>query len=401
MPLIGKNLRMAIIRPIGIPISTAFYNSQEIGLARGLAKCGVSVDVYVASSAKQTRCSEVASVGSAKVRLFELPFLKLPLIDHALYPDLRKLLREGRYDFLQVNEENELTSFWVARYGKQMAIPVVVYQGMYMPLTGRIYRAFQNFYDRALLPLFKANVDLALVKTSRAGRHLQKKGFQQIKLLPVGLDPSPFGTPKDRNWRAEFDIPQDSRIVLYVGVFEVRRNVDFMLDLAQILSADGVTLVMAGVGPEHARINARIAEEKLSNIRLVGMVSQEAMSSLYRAASLFLLPSNYEIYGMVVLEAMYFGLPVISTCSAGPEDIIHNDVDGVLIDSLETGKWVSTIRDLFLQPERLQEMAARAQSKIHSKLLWDVIAKEYFEQVIIRLLTPGPAALNRDDGSLL
>ncbi|GAM11865.1 D-inositol 3-phosphate glycosyltransferase [Geobacter sp. OR-1] len=356
------HLRMAIIRPIGIPISRNFYNSQEIGLARGLSKYGISVDVYVAGKDQAVVCQNIESAGSGLVRLFEVPFFKIPLIDHAIYPKLISLLKEGSYNFIQVNEENELTSFWVARYARKNGIPVVVYQGMYEQLTGRIYAAFQNIYDTFLLPLFRKYIDVALVKTSRARAHLERKGFNNIRILPVGLDPTPFKNPKDRNWRSEFDIPPEAYILLYVGVFEKRRNVDFMLDLAKSLLNYRVYLVMAGVGPEHERITSRISKENILNVRLIGSVSQDALPSLYRESSLFLLPSKYEIYGMVVIEAMYFGLPLISTRTAGPEDIIDNNVDGIIMDYIDVEMWAKSILSLQLKPEKQIEM--RSNSKI-------------------------------------
>lgn len=378
----NRNISMAIIRPIGIPISPDFYNSQEIGLARGLSKCGISVDVYVAGKASDVVCKTIEAPGSGLVRLFEVPFITIPLTDQAFYPKLIGLLKDNDYSFIQVNEENELTSFLVARYAKNHKIPVVVYQGMYEQLTGRIYAAYQKFYDLFLLPYFRKNIELALVKTSRAGKHLERKGFNKIKTLPVGLDPTPFANPKDRNWREEFDIPKVSRVLLYVGVFEKRRNVDFMLNLAKELVKDGVTLVMAGVGPEHERIASHVRDEQITNVKLVGSVSQEAIPSLYRASSLFLLPSNYEIYGMVVIEAMYFGTPVISTRTAGPEDIIENGEDGLLMDSLDVELWGQAIRSILLNTEKQADMSTNAQNKVTNKLLCDVVAEEYDHDVI-------------------
>lgn len=380
------DIRMAIIRPIGVPVSQSFYNSQEIGLARGLSGYGVHVDVYVAGKEPQVVTREIASTGAGTVRLFEVPYVKLPLIDQALYPKLLRLLAQGNYDVIQVNEENELTSFMVARFARKQGISVVVYQGMYVQLTGRIYAAFQRLYDSMFLPLFRRYVDLALVKTSRAGKHLENKGFKKIKLMPVGLDPTPFSRQNEIPWREKLDIAASSAILLYVGIFERRRNVDFMLDLARQLASDDVVLVMAGSGPEHARIAARVADEGIGNVRLAGSVSQDALPSLYRESSLFLLPSNYEIYGMVVIEAMYFGLPVLSTRTAGPEDIIESGADGILLDDVDVTQWCEAIRGVLHNRNKLETMGTAARRKIEETLLWQHVAKEYCDNVIFKLV---------------
>jgi glycosyltransferase involved in cell wall biosynthesis len=380
------DMRMAIIRPIGVPVSRNFYNSQEIGLARGLSQYGIHVDVYVAGKGSQVVTRNIASSGSGSVRLFEVPFVRLPLIDQAFYPKLAGLLAKGDYHFIQVNEENELTSFLVARFARKRGIRVVLYQGMYVQLTGRIYAAFQSLYDRVLLPCFRRYIDLALVKTSRAGRHLEGKGFQKIRILPVGLDPTPFSNQNDMNWREKLDIPAASTILLYVGIFEQRRNVDFMVDLAKQLAAEGVVLVMAGSGPEHARIAARVTDETITNVRLAGSVSQDLLPSLYRESSLFLLPSDYEIYGMVVIEAMYFGLPVLSTRTAGPEDIIESGADGILLDDVDVTQWCEAIRGVLTNRNKLETMGTAARRKIEETLLWQHVAKEYCDNVIYKLV---------------
>jgi len=376
------NIRMAIIRPIGAPIAHNFYNSQEIGLARGLANFNVSVDVYVAGRGTKVTILNIESQGNGSVRLFEVPFFKIPLIDHAIYPHLIALLSENKYDFIQVNEENELTSFLVARYANKNNIPVVVYQGMYKQLTGRIYATFQRLYDRFLLPYFRNYVDLALVKSSRAGKHLESKGFVNIRIFPVGLDPLPFANHNNKDWLKELDIPKDNTILLYVGIFEKRRNVDFILDLAKKLMPGNISLIMAGLGPEHTRIANRVKDEQINNVRLTGMVKQKDIPSLYKASSLFLLPSDYEIYGMVVIESMYFGVPVISTRTAGPEDIIDNDINGILINSIDIEEWRKVIHNTINNLRNYLEMKKNASLKIENLLTWDKLSHEYYIDVI-------------------
>jgi len=370
-------IRMAIIRPFGSPFSTGFYNSQEIGLARGLSKCNINVDVYAAGAGKQVKCTNIESSGIGKVRLFEVPFRRIPSIDQAFYPKLFALLRQEDYQFIQVNEENELTSFLVVRFAHSRGIPVAIYQGMYQQMIGRIYAAFQRCYDLLLLPSLIKNIDMAFVKTSRAGKHLQNKGFNNITILPVGLDPTPFAQYKERNWRAELRIPKQSKIILYVGIFERRRNVDFMIDLAKKMQGDDIVLVMAGTGPEHSRITERVEKEKTNNVRIAGMVDQQSLPGLYRESSLFLLPSDYEIYGMVVLEAMYFGIPVMSTYTAGPEDIIVDGIDGFLMADLDCNTWAAKIRNALIDTEHLSEMSNNAAHKVSKHLCWDAIATDY------------------------
>lgn len=107
---------------------------------------------------------------------------------------------------------------------------------------------------------------------------------------------------------------------------------------------------------------------------------QEALPAIYSKAQLFLLPTNYEIYGMVILEAMYFGLPVITTDNAGALTIIDNGKDGLIIPQLDSHKWIECITDLCSDTQRLHNMKQLAHNKIVENYNWDgTIADQYIE----------------------
>ena len=375
--------KIAIIRPDGTPVNLKFYNSQEIGLAKGLMKLGVSVDVYVAGSKTAVEESLIAATGTTRIRLFQVPFFKVPEIDHAIYPKIFGFLKANKYDLIQVNEESELNNFLVSRLAKKLNVPVIIYQGMYKQIDGRIRAFFQYFFDRLILPSFRNNVALAACKTTRAQKHLRSKGFQNTTVIPVGLDAEPFliNQTSKIDWKAKFSVPENKIILLYVGILESRRNIHFLLDLVKELGDQKYHLFIAGQGPLQHEIEARIAAERLSGVSLIGSVAQKDLSSLYEVADLFLLASNYEIYGMVVLEAMYHGVPVCSTRTAGPEDLIDHEVDGLLFDDLSVERWAGAIKQVVDQ-NKIQQMSQLSVAKVKNNLTWDCVAKKYLEEII-------------------
>jgi len=376
------NKKIAIIRPIGHIIDPDSYNCQEIGLARGLASHGVDVDVFLAGEGKRVQCSTATAPGPGQVRIFQLPFFTLPEIGHAIYPSLRQLLTEGKYDLIHVNEENELTSFLVSRLGRKLGVPVIIYQGMYLPITGRIRAAFQKFYDLLLLPVLRKNIHLAVAKTTQAEQFLRSKGFARTAVIPVGLDPAPFGDVIQIDWKQRLNLPEGAQIILYVGVFEERRNIHFLLDVAKVCGGQGnLYFVLIGSGPEYESIRQRKERQHLDHVLLLGRLRQKQLPSLYRQSSLFLLASSYEIYGMVVLEAMYFGVPVLSTATAGPRDIISSGNDGILLEKLDVNKWAETINELCRDRKKLDMMQNAARRKIQEALVWKVVSKEYLKRI--------------------
>ena len=106
-------------------------------------------------------------------------------------------------------------------------------------------------------------------------------------------------------------------------------------------------------------------------------VTQEELPEIYQTSDLFLFTSNYEIFGMVLLEAMYFGLPVISTLNGGASTLINEGENGYVIDEFDAEKWSEKIAELIDDRERRQSMGQYACETIKSRFTWDKLAEKF------------------------
>jgi glycosyltransferase involved in cell wall biosynthesis len=368
-------LKIAIVRPDSNTSKKGYYNSQELGLAKGLSKLGYETHIYMATKEKKIKKTIISQPVGQTITIIELPFYLIPQISLAVFPSLIKELKHNQYEIIQVNEENELTCFQVARYAHKNNIKCIVYQGMYKNISGRINRAYQMLYDIFLLPSFKNYINFAFCKTTRAQQHLKNKGYNNTHVVPVGLDTEAFQTMSPLDWKQELSITE-KKILLYIGIFENRRNIIFLIDLAKNLAINDYDLILIGKGPLLEQAIKKISDEKINNVHILGELKQSELISLYQIADFFLLASSYEIYGMVILEAMYFGCPVISTKTAGAEDIIEPGKNGFIINELDTAKWADVIINNFRCLNR-----AQIKSTIVDNLVWDIIAKRYINIV--------------------
>ena len=75
------------------------------------------------------------------------------------------------------------------------------------------------------------------------------------------------------------------------------------------------------------------------NVIYFDNLQQKDIANLYKIADIFILPSQYEIFGMVLLEAMYFGLPVLTTLNGGSSTLIKNEENGFICELDEKEKW--------------------------------------------------------------
>ncbi len=118
------------------------------------------------------------------------------------------------------------------------------------------------------------------------------------------------------------------------------------------------TLAVAGDGPLRAELEQAARELGLgAAVSFLGTV--ERIEEVMRGCDVFVLPSDYEGFGLVVAEAMACGLPAVATRSGGPENIIRDGLDGFLVPTGDAGRLAARMLDA-CNPDRRPLLAARA-----------------------------------------
>jgi glycosyltransferase involved in cell wall biosynthesis len=379
--ILGKKPAIvAIIRGCAEYIDSKSYNSQEMGLARALAEQGCLVHIF--SSALPTCQGRTINIAPG-IALHEVSVIELPGRQGFFRGNWAAALFAVRPDIIQVHEYNQLMSILVTRWARRMRIPVILCQGVYRDYRGIISRSCQVINDKPLRWLLSKGIHACIAKTGAAEDYLHQKGFENIYKCPVGLNASSLTAPSkedSQEYLSQLGIPPDSSILLYVGVLEQRRNIHLLLDIVISIRRNGekVALIIVGDGPLAPSIRKRVQTEQIQDIvHLLGKLPQNQVTSLYREADVFLLASSYEIYGMVLLEAGYFGLPVVSSDTAGAREIIAHNESGIILNSLSLNRWVEAVNTLLKNHEMRAEMGKAASKRIRSHFLWDKAVVKY------------------------
>jgi len=147
-------------------------------------------------------------------------------------------------------------------------------------------------------------------------------------VIPNSVDTGFFCPIKSDLLKRKWDI--NGQVILFVGRLSVQKGLEVLLNaFARIRSEfPRANLVIVGRGPEEAHLKAMASELKLNGVTFLGLQPWSTMREIYPACELLVLPSFYEPFGNVVLEAMACGLPVIGTKIAGMADIISHGETG-------------------------------------------------------------------------
>lgn len=373
--------RIGIIRSAADAISKNQYNIQEIGLAKVLAELGMCIDVFLFSDKGETYIERLGE--EDRVTVYWLKGIKIPG-RQGYYKDLKKILGSNHYDLIQALDDSQITTVWASQYCKKKGIKFVLWQGMYENYPEMYKRILQYAFDGTLLRILRKNTKYCIAKTTSAKKYLEMKHFNNISVIPVGLETGNFRQKECIDYRKKFGIPNQKKIMLYIGRVEERRKPIFCVDVYQEIKKrnDDCCLVYVGKGPMLQEIHDYVEIRQIKDVYFVDSIPQDELPDLYRCSSLFILPTRYEIFGMVIMEAMYFGTPVITYSAAGPLDVIENDADGLVIDYFDCKKWAETAyRHLFTLND-CEKMGIKAKEKIEREYLWSTVARRYAQRYI-------------------
>lgn len=377
-------MKIAMIRPVSDPVSLTGYNVQEIGLATALFDLGVSTDIYIQTDTPRNQFVEYKKSGHVCIRIYSLK--GIPLFGrNEIYPQLFGLIRRGGYDVIHSEDDNMLMSLAVLWWGRKQKVKTVLHQGMYECFTG-YKKAIQHVYDFFFQALLRSSTDIVIAKTRMAADYLRVRRFGNIHVLPVGLDVRQFAreVPLSDSKIQEFG-KRHARILLYVGKIEKRRRVDFLARvLRNLRHRVNAGLIIVGDGPEKAHFkHVADALGVTTHVLCVGKVPQSSLPGIYGMADVFLLPSRYEIFGMVVLESLYHGVPVMSTPTGGPLDILQAEYLGECVEA-DVDDWSKAILDMFGREEEIYKK--KRQEYVLQEYDWKNLAQQYLSVINLEVV---------------
>ncbi|MBR3646362.1 MAG: glycosyltransferase family 4 protein [Lachnospiraceae bacterium] len=371
-------MKILIIRTMPNKVDLNAYNLQEIGLAKALVEKGHQCDVMYYNGKSRDRI-EVIKFGDGK-SINVIWKRGFGLYNEGIYPGLKKYV--DKYDIVQVAEYVGIVSAWLNIFRKNKTVN---YHGPYYYENNRGDILKAKVFDALLLPLSRKKNMVVMTKSKLATEYIKAKGIENVVTLGVGLDTEKINTTpvEDNDFLRKVKTEKSAyRYLLYVGEISERRNSLFLLELLKKISETRkVKLIVVGNGKsDYVDLwKNRIRDLELDNLILYSeRLEQQYVGQLYKYADVFLLPTNYEIFGMVLLEAMYFGVPVFTTYNGGSSTLLNGD-NGFIINSLNVDEWMKYICKVLDEPKKWNEVSKNARRTIEEGYTWNVLADKFLD----------------------
>jgi glycosyltransferase involved in cell wall biosynthesis len=374
-------MKILIVRMYQDVLNISSYNSQEIGLAKALIRKGHHCDIVLYSDKKEINIQKINIENGKATTIYWMPgrkILKNCIYDKRLY----ELVKE--YDVIQSTEYDQLGNLKLQRVTNNH---MTIYHGPYQSYYPKTYnrKCLMSDFLYLFFPQFK-NVQL-IAKSHLAEEFLNQKGFKKVESIGVGLDTARFETVHEPNDIVRKLINEkhekNYKYLLYIGKIEDRRNILFMMDILSKLSlADkSIRLVLIGKGKKYLKkcLDYARSLNVRENIIYHDPMKQEELANLYRCCDVFLFPSKYEIFGMVLLEAMYFGIPTITSMNGGSMTLIKDKDTGIICDANDVNSWCESVINLLNDQKLRDKISVNSSKLIKENYTWDALSDKFLK----------------------
>lgn len=341
-------------------------------LCRGLVKQGVDVSVYATNAdgkggALAVPLNVEVSLGGVKTTYFA------PSVGGTFYSrTLAEKLQISVKDYALVH----LAAVWqliqadAANTCQKAGIPYVVsshgslnpWSWTQKPLKKKCY--WQFFGKKSFL---KA---AALHYTCQEERLLTRPLFEGLSprpsfVVPNGID---TGVTKRLDMRERFKVPSEKLVLLYAGRIHRKKGLDLVIKALMQPGMENFYLILVGYpeDAEHVKYLKELGGSISNRIVWYGAVPADEVRDCYYAADLFVLPSQDENFGMVVVEAMACGLPVLISRNVGIWREIEADGAGFIVNR-DSRDIHEALRKIAASPEMLKNVARNAVSSAHAR----------------------------------
>ena len=383
-----KNILLVRATPNDLDINA--YNVQQVGIGKSFVNKGFNYDFITFKKNEPRKEVVFYEKDGCRAKCIELPrkrFLRWGINTEICDEDFL-----DKYDLIICQEYYQLQTYLMSCKSDKVVMYTGPYYNMFMP------KFLSPIYDLCLTKKLNRQIKHKFVKSVLAYEFMEKKGYDGLENIGVALDTTRFeNVVINQETQKLIDYMKENRCILYVGSLIARKNYPFLLEVYKKLVERKPDIKLVIIGKSHvsaverffgkkdeeyaAKYNDMLPESIKDGIYHLERIDNPQLKFIYPLAKAFLLPSVQEIFGMVLLEAMYLGAPVISSENGGSLTLMADGSCGQIVKEFNAERWVQAILKYLDDEEYAQRMVTNAQERIRRNYNWDVIVDKFVSAI--------------------
>lgn len=321
-----------------------------------------------------------AEVDGVPVRRFEARSMP-GAFHYVTYPAMKGALLADRADIYHAHSygypHTHLAAKAAARHGRPF-VYTPHFHPPYSTTGGRTRKTLRSVYDSALgrRPFRAADLVIAVSSAELQWMRPMIPLDTRTTVIPNGIDLKDFeGDGDGRAFRERHGV--HGPMLLYTGRLAGNKRLDTVIALMPDLLKEFPDLTFVAVGEDHGMGRSwRELAERLDvkdHVRFLGHVERAELVEAYRACDAFVLPSDYEAFGIVLLEAMACGKPCVATRVGGVVDIIRHQETGLLVEFGDKEALKEALTSLLGDHVARRELGGAARASVGREFDWDAV----------------------------
>lgn len=364
------------------------YNVQQVGIGKSLVNKGYNYDFITFKKHAPRKETVFYEKDGCRAKCIELP--RTRVLRWGINTDICKKEFLDQYDLIICQEYYQLETYLISCKSNRVAMYTGPYYNMFLP------KCFSPIYDFFFTKKINQQIPYKFVKSVLAYDFMEKKGYTGLTNVGVALDTSRFADveilPETKQL---IDFMKANQCLLYVGSLIERKNYPFLLETYKKMLERNPEIKLVLIGKSKvsgvekylgkkdsayaAKYDKMLTEKEKAGIYHLERLANPQLRYIYPLAKAFLLPSILEIFGMVLLEAMYFGAPVVSSRNGGSLTLMADGKCGQIVEEFDAEKWCDAISKYLDDPQYAKNVADAAMKKVKEEYTWDAITQKMLD----------------------
>jgi len=237
-------------------------------------------------------------------------------------------------------------------------------------------------FKKMVSKLVLKSAEAVIALTEDIKREIEKICDRDVYVIPNGIDLERFENLSKEQSRGKLEIKQGEQIIIYVGRFRPEKGVQYLIQAMDIIRQKDANarLILGGEGPEEGNLKRLVEQLNLGAcINFAGQIPNEKVPEYMTASNVFVLPSLSEGFGIVNLEAMASGLPIVASKVGGLPEIITDGENGFLVEPKNPEQIAERVL-LLLKDDELKGKISRSNKEKAKRYSWKNVV-ERLEQI--------------------
>ena len=363
---------------VGITCYPTYGGSGAVATELGMALAARGHEVHFITYRQPFRLPRfLPRVYLHEVDVGKYPLFEYPPYDLALAVRMHEVVRSHKLDLLHVHYAiPHATSAWIAKEmlrkdGEDITV-ITTLHGTDITLVGQ---------DRSYYPITRFSIEKS-DRITAVSVFLKKETIAafgctgcDVEVIHNFIDPDVYRRARYASQLR--DVAGDRKVLIHVSNFrEVKRVRDVVRIFARVQREIPSILIMVGDGPDRADAEAEAREQGLADaVHFLGKI--DTVAPLLASSDLFLLPSNFESFGLSALEALACGVPVVGSNAGGLPEVVREGETGMLRPVGDLDGMVTVAIEILGNPERWQAMSEAAAADARARFSRDEIVSQY------------------------